>query len=279
MQNEIYENTYKNQKHFSFGKNWQSFLKTLNDSKIEEAKRSLLEFLGGADKISGKTFIDIGCGSGLFSLAAVKLGASKVVSVDVDDFSVACAEYLKDRYAKDANWEIKKGSALDENFVRSLDQFDIVYSWGVLHHTGNMYEAFKNVINLIKSGGCFYLAIYNKNTKCKIEGTSEFWLKVKKFYNKSNFLVKKIMEIIYSTYYIVGLAANLINPISYIKNYQTTRGMSFFTDIKDWLGGYPYEYASIQEIKNYFKKYNFSCGKNTEVRSIGCNEYLFKREL
>ena len=87
------------------------------------------------------------------------------------------------------------------------------------------------------------------------------------------------MELIYSGYFILGLLANFKNPISYIKNYQTTRGMNFFTDIKDWLGGYPYEYASVQEIKDYFKKYNLLCEKNTEVRSIGCNEYLFRKVL
>ena len=254
-------------------------MKTLTDEKIEEAKKSLVEFLGGMDRIKNKTFVDIGCGSGLFSLVAIKLGASKVVSVDVDDFSMACVRHLREKENNPESWKIKKGSALDKNFINSLGQFDSVYSWGVLHHTGEMYKAFDNVKNLIKPDGYFYLAIYNKNTKCKLEGTSEFWLKAKKIYNESSNVVKKIMELIYSGYFILGLLANFKNPISYIKNYQTTRGMNFFTDIKDWLGGYPYEYASVQEIKDYFKKYNLLCEKNTEVRSIGCNEYLFRKVL
>jgi hypothetical protein len=174
------------------------------------------------------------------------------------------------------NWEIKKGSALDDNFIKSLGEFDIVYSWGVLHHTGNMYKAFDNIINLIKSGGFFYLAIYNKNDKFKLEGTSNFWLKVKKFYNNSNFFIKKSMELIYFNYYVLGLLTNLKNPFRHIKNYSSKRGMDFFTDIKDWLGGYPYEYASIQEVTDYFKKYDLKCEKYKEARSIGCNEYLFK---
>lgn len=277
MQKEIYENSYKNQKHFSFGKNWQNFLKTLNDSKIEEAKKSLVEFLGGEEKIKGKTFVDVGCGSGLFSLAAVKLGALKVVSVDVDDFSIACAQFLKEKYAKDNDWEIKKGSALDNNFIKSLDKFDIVYSWGVLHHTGNMYQAFDNVINLIDEKGVFYLAIYNKNINYKFEGTSKFWLQIKKTYNKANGFGKKVMEFIYIIYFVFGLVANFKNPILYIKSYSTLRGMNFYTDIKDWLGGYPYEFATIDEIKEYFKKHNLRCIKNTKVRSIGCNEFLLKK--
>jgi hypothetical protein len=142
-----------------------------------------------------------------------------------------------------------------------------------------MHKALENVTALIPESGIFYLAIYNKNTKCKLEGTSEFWLKVKSFYNKSNIVVKKIMEILYSAYYILGLLVNLKNPISYIKNYQTMRGMSFFTDIKDWLGGYPYEYASADEMKSFFEKHGLKCVKDKEVRSIGCNEFLFQRNL
>ncbi|MFA6184002.1 MAG: class I SAM-dependent methyltransferase [Parcubacteria group bacterium] len=277
MKNEIYEDTYKNKKHFSFGKNWQNFLKTLTDEKIQEAKKSLVEFLGGEDKIKDKTFVDIGSGSGLFSLAAYLLGAKEVVSVDVDDFSIACAKYLKEKNGNPENWKITKGSALDENFIKTLGQFDIVYSWGVLHHTGEMYRAFENVIQLMKTEGVFYLAIYNKNTKCILEGTSKLWVNLKRFYNSSNVAIKKIMECVYVTYFVIGLVANLKNPFSYIKNYSTLRGMNFFTDIKDWLGGYPYEYASVKEIIVYFKKYNMICEKYTGVRSIGCNEFLLKK--
>jgi 2-polyprenyl-6-hydroxyphenyl methylase/3-demethylubiquinone-9 3-methyltransferase len=279
MKKEIYENTYKNSNHFSFGENWQNFLKTLTDDKIEEAKKSLVDFLGGEDKIKNKIFVDIGCGSGLFSLAAYLLGAKEVVSVDVDEFSIACVNHLKEKNNNPGNWKIKQGSALDEKFIKSLGKFDIVYSWGVLHHTGDMHKAFDNVMKLIGPKGVFYLAIYNKNIKCKLEGTSGFWFEIKKFYNKSNFLMKKTMEISYSIYYILGLLVNFKNPINYIKNYQTMRGMSFFTDIKDWLGGYPYEYASVNEMKSFFEKHGFKCIKDKEARSIGCNEYLFQKEV
>ncbi len=274
MKHETYESAYKDPRHFSFGKNWQNFLKNLNDEKINEAKKSLVEFLGGEDKIKGKTFVDIGCGSGLFSLAAYLLGVKEIISVDVDEFSIACAKHLKEEKGNPENWQIKQGSALDEKFVKSLGKFDIVYSWGVLHHTGDMHKAFENVINLVGEGGIFYLAIYNKNEKCLFEGTSKFWLRVKKIYNSSNLLVKKMMEVGYVFYYVTGLIVHFINPFKYIKNYVSLRGMSFYTDIKDWLGGYPYEFATIDEIKDFFKKYNLKCIKYKEVRSIGCNEFL-----
>ncbi|OGI17699.1 MAG: hypothetical protein A3J63_02815 [Candidatus Moranbacteria bacterium RIFCSPHIGHO2_02_FULL_40_12b] len=271
---ELYENSYNNKNHFSFGKNWQSFLKTLDDKRINEAKKSLVNFLGGEEKIKGKTFVDIGCGSGLFSLSAYLIGASKVVSVDVDDFSVTCVKHLKEKQNNPPRWEIIKGSALDENFIKSLGQFDIVYSWGVLHHTGDMHKAFENITLLTHELSQLYLAIYNDN-KLFFEGSSSFWLKVKRLYNKSSRITKRIMEGIYIAYFVCGLASHFINPITYIRNYQSLRGMNFFTDIKDWLGGYPYEYASTETIVNHFKNLDFMCAKTIPARSIGCNEFLF----
>ena len=165
---------------FNFGSNWQSFInKHLNSDRIEEAKKSLSDFCGkGA--LKEKAFLDIGCGSGLFSLAALQLGSKKIVSFDVDEESVKCCRELRKRENDPKEWEIETGSILDMNFVNSLGTFDIVYSWGVLHHTGSMWEAMKNTMSLVKPGGLLYVAIYNKSTglhfyrdgRC---GSSKFW--------------------------------------------------------------------------------------------------------
>ncbi|RMD57759.1 class I SAM-dependent methyltransferase [Candidatus Woesearchaeota archaeon] len=268
---DLYENTHLKKRHFSFGKNWQKFLKKLTPQRIEEAEKSLKEWLGD---ISGKTFIDIGCGSGLFSLAANRLGA-KVTSVDIDDQSIECTKELKKRFGG-GDWKIIKGSALDSNFIKSLGQYDIVYSWGVLHHTGDMWLAIENITQLVKPKGVLYIAIYNKSTR-KLEGTSELWKKIKKFYNKTNFILKKIIYILYTTYLIAGITLHGRNPIKYIREYKSNRGMDFFTDIKDWLGGYPYEYATPKEVENFLGLEGFDLVREKTVRSIGCNEYLFKR--
>jgi 2-polyprenyl-6-hydroxyphenyl methylase/3-demethylubiquinone-9 3-methyltransferase len=274
MENELYEESYKNPQHFSFGKNWKNFLKSLNERRVKEAEESLIDFLGGKENIAGKTFVDIGCGSGLFSLAAYRLGARKIVSVDIDDSSVACAKYLHEKNNKPEQWEIKTGSALNPEFLHSLGVFDIVYSWGVLHHTGSMYPALENVTSLVAPEGKIFIALYNDNQRF-MEGTSSFWLKAKQIYNKSSSFEKHIIEALYTTYYIIGLTLNLVNPITYIKNYHSLRGMSFMTDIKDWLGGYPYEYAYSEKIIAYFKERGFECAKTNPARSIGCNEFLF----
>ena len=64
--------------------------------RIEEAKASLKQMLD-VDSLTGKTFLDVGSGSGLFSLAAIMLGV-KVYSFDYDPQSVACTTELKRRY-------------------------------------------------------------------------------------------------------------------------------------------------------------------------------------
>ncbi len=277
MENELYEESYRNSKHFSFGKNWQSFLKSLNNGKIREAEDSLLHFLGGKEALLEKTFVDIGCGSGLFSLAAYRLGAKRVVSVDIDDASVACANFLREKAHTPPEWEIRTGSALDKEFLLSLGTYDIVYSWGVLHHTGDMYQALTNVTSLVAPNGKLYIALYNDNKRI-LEGSSQFWLNIKRLYNSSPLVGKKTLELFYTLYYIIGLSVNFINPVVYIKNYQSLRGMNFFTDIKDWLGGYPYEYASAEKITSYFKTLGFQCLKTNPARSIGCNEFLFVKK-
>ena len=275
---ELYETTYQKKQHFSFGQNWKSFLETLDNNKITQAKKSLADFLGGVANIRGKTFVDIGCGSGLSSLAAHLLGAQKVVSVDVDDSSLWCANFLKKKYAKKSNWSIIKGSILNQKFVSSLGKYDIVYSWGVLHHTGNMYQALDSILRLVKSDGLLYLAIYNKTTSFWQGGSSLFWLKIKQLFNSSSQFKKTIIVYLFAIYQILGLIlVARVNPFRYLKNYSKDRGMSWKHDLLNWLGGYPYEFALPEEIINYFSLKNFFCLKLKARNGIGCNEYLFRQ--
>ncbi len=260
---------------FSFGKNWQSFLKFLNKERIETAKTSMLEFLG-MNTLDGKSFLDIGCGSGIFSYAAFLLDANKIISFDVDQFSVECCKYLWKIEKNPKKWEILSGSILNDEFYSNLGKFDIVYSWGVLHHTGQMWRAIENAGKLVDQNGYLFFTIYNK-----VEGfkSSNFWLKIKKFYNKSPKILKKIIQIAYILNDIGGLLIRFKNPIKFMKNYKKKRGMNYRVDIIDWLGGYPYEFASVNEILKYMKiKFpNYKLINLKQRFDIGNNWYLFKR--
>ncbi|MFA6012454.1 MAG: class I SAM-dependent methyltransferase [Desulfobacteraceae bacterium] len=271
----MYENDYQKKNRFSFGENWKRFLNSLTPERIDKAQESLIGFLGSRDSIKNKQFLDVGCGSGLFSLAAYRLGANKVVSFDTDRYSVSCAKHLFSKEGSPINWQILQGSVLDQKFINKLGKFDVVYSWGVLHHTGNMYQAIGNVTHLVKPGGYLYLAIYNRATTAFYGGTSLFWLKIKKIYNSSNSFGKRIMEYVYILYHVTGLILFGTNPITYIREYKKNRGMDWKTDVVDWLGGYPYEFASPDEIINWMGKRNFLCKNLVYRNGTGCNEYLF----
>ena len=265
---------------FEFGENWQRFLSVLNDDRIRRAERSLCEMLE-LDSLDGKTFLDIGSGSGLFSLAARRLGAT-VHSFDYDPQSVSCTRELKSRYfSDDAKWQIEQASVLDDKYLATLGQWDVVYSWGVLHHTGAMWPALRNVAPLVRNDGRLFIAIYND------QGTwSRRWRLLKRTYNKLPGSLKPLFATLVMgprELQFLVLATLKGRPSIYfdnIRNYaeQSTRGMSYVHDLKDWIGGYPFEVAKPEEIFSFFRDRGFVLDKLTTCAGgLGCNEFVFSR--
>ena len=262
---------------FRFGKNWAKFLSVLDDNRIAIAEDSLKTWLGVSD-LKGRRFLDIGCGSGLFSLCARRLGAT-VRSFDFDPDSVGCAMELRRRYfPNDSNWEIHQGSVLDPELMESLGQWDIVYSWGVLHHTGRMWEALENAGKRVQDNGTLFIAIYNDQG-----GASRRWTRVKSAYCASPKFLKWVILFFYmirlwGPVLLVGLLKG--RPFDFWTKYRSARGMSPWHDLVDWVGGYPFEVAKPEEIFNFFRDRGFrllqlkTCGGG-----LGCNEFVFRRDL
>ncbi len=252
---------------FQFGKNWRHFLTLLNENRIDKAIESLKD-LTDDDELAGRRFLDVGSGSGLFSLAAYRKGA-QVTSFDYDEESVCCTVTVRDKYWQgDNRWRCMRGSVLDGDFLRSLGLFDIVYAWGVLHHTGNMWQALDNVSKTVSSKGTLVVSIYNDQGLL-----SRYWRKIKITYNKAWYL-RPLLIIVHAPYLIV--LRFLVRVAT--ERVRLERGMSYWHDMLDWLGGYPFEVAKPAEIIDFLTKRGFvlrrlkTCGKRS-----GCNEFVFER--
>jgi 2-polyprenyl-6-hydroxyphenyl methylase/3-demethylubiquinone-9 3-methyltransferase len=260
---------------FSFGKNWAQFLKVLDDQRIQQAVDSLKTMLE-VESLSGKSFLDIGSGSGLFSLAAKRLGA-KVLSFDYDPHSVACTKELKRRYYdNDNDWHVQTGSVLDINYLSSLGKFDIVYSWGVLHHTGDLWSALANVDGSVADKGKLFIALYNDQGR-----SSKIWWVIKKNYvSLPEYLRWLILIPCYIRLWGPTTIRDLLlfRPFNDWRTYKKNRGMSPHRDVVDWVGGFPFEVSKPEQIFDYYKKrgYNLLTLK-TCAGGHGCNEFVFQR--
>jgi 2-polyprenyl-6-hydroxyphenyl methylase/3-demethylubiquinone-9 3-methyltransferase len=261
---------------FEFGKNWSLFLKTIDEARILQAESSLKKMLEVSD-LSGRTFLDIGSGSGLFSLAARRLGAY-VHSFDYDPYSVACTKELRRRYSSgDPYWTIDEASILDADYLSKIEGFDVVYSWGVLHHTGRMWDALGNACSLVAPGGKLFIAIYNNTGS-----SSSRWKWAKQTYNRLPDIFKPVFALaaIGPSELKSALRACLtLRPYEYLRawtGYIENRGMTRWRDIIDWVGGLPYEVAYPEEVFDYCRARGFvltrlKCGGV----GLGCNEFVF----
>ncbi|MCH8111688.1 MAG: class I SAM-dependent methyltransferase [Proteobacteria bacterium] len=253
---------------FAFGKNWQRFLKHVDEERIRTAEQSLRNMLG-LESLEGRSFLDAGCGSGLFSLAARRLGAS-VHSFDYDAESVACTAELRRRYFPgDDNWIVAQGDVLDDAYVKSLGRFDVVYSWGVLHHTGRMWGGVEAVASCVEPGGHLFIALYNDQG-----WISGYWSWVKRVYNRGALFRAAVVA--FHSPYLVGLRLIVRWGRG---DFPLKRGMSLWHDLLDWLGGFPFETAKPKDVVAFARARGFADTKVVTCgRRHGCNEFVFRRE-
>lgn len=258
----------KDERRFGFGTNWKNFAGTVDADAIRVATQSLQDFLG-VENLQGKTFVDVGCGSGLFSLAALRLGAT-VTAFDYDPDSVSTTRKLLGEYAPAGNWTVDQADVLDAGYLEKLPRGDVVYSWGVLHHTGAMWRAIENARTLVAENGLFYLALYNDQGP-----VTRFWGSIKKAYNSAPAALRPLLVL---PYFLVSLPRALLQGITGSAPGRNRRGMKLWYDCVDWIGGYPFEAATPEAVTSNFLSNGFSLARSATTRGLGCNEYLFRRK-
>lgn len=262
---------------YEFGQNWAEYASSISSVHLSNAEEDFKRLFQDID-LKGKTFVDIGSGSGVHSLAALRGGVEHLTALDIDLNSNATTKKTLEENWQDKNYKILNASILDDQTLKG-ETFDIVYSWGVLHHTGDMWGAIENAAQKVKKDGIFVLAIYKKSPFCGA------WKVEKRIYSSLPKLLQYPLDWLYGFAQIMGLAVKGRNPVKYIKSYREKRGMKWMTDIRDWLGGYPYESASPQEIKSFLDGEGFELIREFNTRPCpafgllgsGCAEYVLKK--
>lgn len=260
--------------HFAFGANWRSFASGVSAERVAGAIDGLGRLIP-ADTIRGRKVLDIGCGSGLSMLAALRLGASEVVGIDLDEDSVAASRGLLREHAPDGAWRVEQASVF--TLPRTMaDRFPIVHSWGVLHHTGDMRNAIAAAAEMAAPGGMLAIAIYLRTPLCRA------WEVEKLIYSRLPNAMQAPIRVAYKAAYAAGLMATGRSPWQYARSLRD-RGMSWSHDVHDWLGGFPYESATKDEICRQLGELGFSARCLT-MREAGlgvfgstCAEYVATR--
>jgi SAM-dependent methyltransferase len=259
---------------FAFGENWADYSELIDPHRIEDAERALTR-LAGPDRIAGRRMIDIGCGSGLHSLAALRLGASELVAIDFDADSVATTRKVLSRHAPEGRWRAEQANVLTLE-PRDFGSFDLVYSWGVLHHTGDMTTAIERAAALVAPDGLFIFALYRKTTLCP------FWKVEKRWYCQASPRAQKAARQLYIKWMRLVFRLKHRDFDAYVRSYGA-RGMEFLHDVHDWLGGYPYDSIAPSEVDSVMRRLGLEFVRSfleparSGVTGSGCDEFVYRR--
>lgn len=265
---------------FAFGENWVDYASRINDSHVEQAVEGLRRLLGVED-LRGKRFLDIGSGSGVHAVAALRLGAAHVDAVDFDPRSVEASTATLNRFSAGQSWTVRRQSVFDLK-PETEGLYDVVYSWGVLHHTGAMHPALQAAASMVKPGGCFVFALYRRTVLCPLWKIEKRW-----YANASSAAQANARR------FITGMKRAMFAVAgrdfdAYVEGYKARRGMLFEQDLHDWMGGWPYESISPMAVERVMKrlglgkvrefaKGGYFLGVRWTEFGSGCDEFVYRR--
>jgi 2-polyprenyl-6-hydroxyphenyl methylase/3-demethylubiquinone-9 3-methyltransferase len=271
------ENLRAVESHFRFGDNWASYAGGIDAEAIAEAERGILRLIS-REELAARNFLDIGCGSGIHALAAARLGAKRILAVDIDPRSVETTRALLSARASHAFWNAETISVFDLD-PAEVGTFDVVYSWDVLHHTGDLDTAMRRAAALVAPGGLFAFALYRR-THC-----DRLWTAEKRWYASASPRAQRLAQSLYTALFKVALAATGRSFAAYVAKKKRERGMEFAHDVRDWLGGYPYETIAPEEVERLMRELGLSevrrfarARRSLGLFGSGCDEYVYRKE-
>lgn len=195
--------------------------------------------------VKGKRVLDGGSGSGMVSVAFALMGAD-VTGVDI---TPKCVE---NGYKRAEHYGVKC-KFINESLVTldlSNEHFDIIYSWGVLHHTEDARQSFFSLARHLREGGEIIVAVY---LKTKI---SWFWNFARIFYQNAPTVFKTIFLNIGSVFLNI---VDLFRKIIFNKERYMMRGTNNKEILNDWFGVPHRTFHSYNEVFKWFDENGLDC--------------------
>jgi ubiquinone/menaquinone biosynthesis C-methylase UbiE len=124
-----------------------------------EASENHWKIFYSGEEVKGKSVLDAGCGTGIFSIIFATNGAGRVTGIDISEGSLQTARGLKKKFNLE-NADFQKQDMLALPF--SDESFDIVWAWGTVHHTTDPFRAITELLRILKPSGSILLAVYKR---------------------------------------------------------------------------------------------------------------------
>jgi 2-polyprenyl-6-hydroxyphenyl methylase/3-demethylubiquinone-9 3-methyltransferase len=139
-----------------------------------------------------------------------------------------------------------------------------------------MWEAIIKAASMVAPNGLLVIALYRKTHM------DQFWKLEKRLYAHSPQIVQSVVRAVYIAAFRLGKFATGGNFHEYVANYRSSRGMDFYHDVHDWLGGYPYETTLAPEVASKLAGLGFKAERvfarpiSSGIFGSGCEEYVYR---